>query len=77
VRLLFRIYYEEPLPIASLTARASLARQAITKPLEQAELMRSVRHGRESLRQWNGTDWTRLVISLNRFNGNKTMRFPA
>ena len=52
LRLVFRLCDDGPLSITSLAAGSRLTRQAITKHLrvmEQAGLVRSTRHGRESV----------------------------
>ncbi len=54
LRLVARLCREGPLSITRLTTGSRVSRQAITKHLrvmEQAGLMRSTRHGRESLWQ--------------------------
>ena len=56
LRLVARLCREGPLSITRLTTGSRVSRQAITKHLrvmEQAGLMRSTRHGRESLWQIN------------------------
>lgn len=52
LRLLARLGAEGPLSITRLTAGTEVSRQAVTKHLrvlEEAELARGVRHGREQL----------------------------
>jgi DNA-binding transcriptional ArsR family regulator len=54
LRLVSRLCDQGPTSIAGLTAGASITRQAITKHLrvmEEAGLVRSARHGRESVWQ--------------------------
>jgi DNA-binding transcriptional ArsR family regulator len=54
LRLVSRLCNEGPMSIAGLTAGARITRQAITKHLrvmEEAGLVRSARHGRESVWQ--------------------------
>lgn len=52
LRLVSRLCHNGPMSIASLTAGSKVTRQAITKHLrmmEEAGLLRSTRHGRESV----------------------------
>jgi DNA-binding transcriptional ArsR family regulator len=54
LRIVFRLCDSGPLSITSLTAGSKVTRQAITKHLrvmEEAGLVRSARHGRESVWQ--------------------------
>lgn len=54
LRIVFRLSGDGPLSITSLAAGSRITRQAITKHLrvmEQAGLVRSARHGRESVWQ--------------------------
>ncbi|HEY2013729.1 MAG TPA: metalloregulator ArsR/SmtB family transcription factor [Bryobacteraceae bacterium] len=56
LRLVIRLSQEGPLSIARLTAGSSITRQAVSKHLrimEEASLVRSTRHGRESVWQLN------------------------
>lgn len=52
MRLVFRLCEQGPLSITKLAAGSAVTRQAITKHLrvmEQAGLVRTARHGRESI----------------------------
>src|SRR5229473_8515527 len=54
LRLVSRLYDDGPMSISRLTAGSNVTRQAITKHLrvmEEAGLVRSARHGRESVWQ--------------------------
>lgn len=56
LRLVTRLCENGPMSIASLTAGSKVTRQAITKHLrtmEEAGLLRSTRHGRESVWELN------------------------